>query len=51
MNEIAVKFPGNWKDIGRGLGLEEYELTGIEVQGKSANDFFSSVFNKWYNGE
>ena len=25
MNEIAVKFPGNWKDIGRGLGLEEYE--------------------------
>ena len=26
MNEIAVKLPDKWQDIGRGLGLEEYEL-------------------------
>ena len=26
MNEIAVKLPDMWQDIGRGLGLEEYEL-------------------------
>ena len=54
MNEIAVKLPDKWRDIGRGLGLEEYELTQIEVKHgweKSTNAFFSSVFNKWYNGE
>ena len=51
MNEIAVKFPDKWKDIGRGLGLEEHELTQIRVQEQSTNDFFSAMFNKWRNGE
>ena len=51
MNEIAVKFPDKWKDIGRGLGLEEHELTQIKVQEQSTNDLFSAVFNKWYTGE
>ena len=40
MNEIAVKFADKWKDIGRGLGLEEYELTQIKVQEQSTNDSF-----------
>ena len=51
MNEIAVKLPDKWKDIGRGLGLEEHELTQIKVQEQSTNDLFSAVFNKWYTGE
>ena len=29
VNEIAVKLPGNWQDIGSRLGLEEYELKQI----------------------
>ena len=54
MNEIAVKLPDKWQDIGRGLGLEECELKQIhEEHGwqQSTNVFFSSVFNKWYEGE
>ena len=54
MNEIAVKLPDKWQDIGRGLGLKEYELKQIhEEHGwqQSTNAFFSSVFNKWYKGE
>ena len=54
MNQIAVKLPDKWRDIGRGLGLEEYELKQIEVKHgweKSTNAFFSSVFNKWHLGE
>ena len=51
MNEIAVKFPDKWQDIGRGLGLEEHELKQIEVQDQTINNRFSSVFTKWRNGE
>ena len=54
MNEIAVKLPDKWQDIGRGLGLEEYELRQIQVQygwQQSTNVFFSSVFEKWHSGE
>ena len=54
MNEIAVKLPDKWQDIGRGLGLEEYELKQIQVQHgwqQSTNVFFSSVFEKWHSGE
>ena len=54
MNEIAVKFPDKWQDIGRGLGLEEYELKQIhEEHGwqQSTNVFFSSAFEKWHSGE
>ena len=51
MNEIAVKLPDKWQDIGRGLGLEEYELRQIQVQHgwqQSTNVFFSSVFERFY---
>jgi len=54
MNEIAVKLPDKWQDIGRGLGLEEYELKQIhEEHGwqQSINVFFSCVFYKWRVGE
>ena len=51
MNEIAVKLPGKWQDIGRGLGLEEYELNKIKLEKQTINDIFSSVFTQWYNGE
>ena len=51
MNEIAVKLPDKWQDIGRGLGLEEYELNQIKLQEQTINDIFSSVFTQWYNGE
>ena len=54
MNEIAVKLPDKWQDIGRGLGLEEYELKQIQAeQGwkQSTNQFFSCVFEKWHLGK
>ena len=54
MNEIAVKLPDKWQDIGRGLGLEECELTQIETEHssqQSPNPCFSSVFEKWHSGE
>ena len=54
MNEIAVKLPDKWQDIGRGLGLEEYELKQIQAEHslqQSTNGFFSSVFEKWHSGE
>ena len=54
MNEIAVKLPDKWQDIGRGLGLEEYELRQIREEHslqQSTNAFFSSVFEKWHSGE
>ena len=54
MNKIAVKLPKKWQDIGRGLGLEEYELKQIhEEHGwqQSTNVFFSSMFEKWHLGE
>ena len=54
MNEIAVKLPDKWQDIGRGLGLEEYELKQIQIQHgsqQSTNAFFSYVFEKWHSGE
>ena len=50
MNEIAVKLPDKWQDIGRGLGLEECELKQIQAE-HDWEKSFSSVFNKWYNGE
>lgn len=54
MNEIAVKLPDKWEDIGRGLGLEQYELKQIHAQHgwqQSTNHFFSAVFDKWYSSE
>ena len=54
MNEIAVKLPDKWQDIGRGLGLEEYELEQIQAEHSwqhSTNIFFSCVFKKWHSGE
>ena len=51
MNEIAVKLPDKWQDIGRGLGLEEYELKQIKLQEQTINNIYSSVFTQWYNGE
>ena len=54
MNEIAVKLPDKWQDIGRGLGLQEFELKQIQEEHgwqRSTNVFYSSVFNKWYSGE
>ena len=54
MNEIAIKLPDKWQDIGRGLGLEEYELKQIQIQHgcqQSTNHFYSSVFEKWHSGE
>ena len=54
LNEIAVKLPDKWQDIGRGLGLEEYELKQIQAEHgwqQSINVFFSSVFEKWHSGE
>ena len=53
MNEIAVKLPDKWQVIGRGLGLEEYELRQIHEEHsfqQSTNAFFSSVFEKWLHG-
>ena len=54
MNEIAVKLPDKWKDIGRGLGLQEFELKQIQEEHdwqRSTNVFNSSVFTKLYSGE
>ena len=54
MNEIAVKLPDKWQDIGRGLGLEEYELKQIQAEHgwqQSTNQFFSCVFEKWHLGK
>ena len=51
MNEIAVKLPDKWQDIGRGLGLEEHELKKIKLEEQTINNIFSSVFTQWYNGE
>ena len=54
MNEIAMKLPDKWQDIGRGLGLEEHELRQIHEEHslqQSTNQFFSSVFEKWHSGE
>ena len=51
INEIAVKLPDKWQDIGRGLGLEVYELKKIKLEEQNINDRFSSVFTQWYNGE
>ena len=47
MNEIAVKLPDKWQDIGRGLGLEEYELKQIRAElgwQQSTNVFFHVCF-------
>ena len=30
MNEIAVKLPDKWQDVGRGLGIQEFELKQIQ---------------------
>ena len=54
MNEIAVKLPDKWQDIGRGLGLEEYELKQLQGEHgwqQSINVFFSCVLYKWRVGE
>ena len=51
INEIAVKLPDKWKEIGLGLGLEEYELKKIKLEEQNINSIFSSVFTQWYNGE
>ena len=54
MNEIAVKLPDKWQDIGWGLELEEYELKQIHEEHswqQSINVFFSCVFYKWRVGE
>ena len=54
MNEIAVMLPDKWQDIGRGLGLEEYELKQIQAEHgwqQSTNQFFSCVFEKWHLGK
>ena len=51
INEIAVKLPDKWKEIGLGLGLEEYELKKIKLEEQYINSIFSSVFTQWYNGE
>ena len=54
INEIAVKLPDKWKDIGQGLGLQEFELKQIQEEHgwqQSTNYFYSSVFNKWHSGE
>ena len=54
MNEIAVKLPDKWQDIGRGLKLEQHELKQIHAQHgwqQSTNQFFSAVFDRWYSGE
>ena len=32
MNEIAVKLPDKWQDIGRGLGLQEFELKQMQEE-------------------
>ena len=53
-NEIAIKLPDMWQDIGRGLGLQEFELKQIQEEHgwqQSTNVFYSSVFNKWYSCE
>jgi len=44
LNEIAVKLPDKWCEIGRGLGLEEYKLKQIQAEHgwqQSTNKFFS----------
>ena len=54
LNEIAVKLPDKWCEIGRGLGLEEYKLKQIQAEHgwqQSTNKFFSAMFDKWYSGE
>ena len=47
MNDIAMKLPDKWQDIGRGLGLTEYELKQIRQENGTTSDSFSAVFNKW----
>ena len=32
INEIAVKLPDKWQDIGRELGLQEFELKQIATR-------------------
>ena len=52
MNEVAVKLPDKWREIGRGLGLAEYELTGIHAQRgwqQSTINLFAAMFDGWYN--
>ena len=54
MNEIALKLPDKWQDIGWGLGLEEHELRQINEEHslqQSTNHCFSTVFEKWHSGE
>ena len=54
LNEIAVKLPDKWCEIGRGLGLKEYELKQIQAEHgwqQSTNSLFSAMFDKWYSGE
>ena len=51
MNDIAMKLPDKWQDIGRGLGLTEYELKQIRQENGTTSDSFSAVFNKWNSGE
>ena len=54
MNEIAVKLPDKWCEIGRGLGLKEYELKQVQAEHEwqhSTNSLFSAMFDKWYNGK
>ena len=51
INEIAVKLPDKWQEIGLGLGLEEYELKKIKLEEQNINSIFSSVFTQWCNGE
>ena len=49
-----MKLPDKWQDIGRGLGLEEYELRQIHAEHgwqQSTNAFFTCVFYKWRVGE
>lgn len=54
LNEIAVKLPDKWCEIGRGLGLKEYELKQILAEHgwqQSTNSLFSAMFDKWYSGK
>ena len=51
MNEIAVKLPDKWQDIGRGLGLTESELKVIREENSTISHLFSAIFNKWHSGE
>jgi len=53
INEIAVKLPDKWCEIGRGLALKENELKQIQAEHggqQSTNSLFSAMFDKWYHG-